>query len=83
MVGGNGQRFLGLVCVCDFFFVLYSIILYYIQNYEYRENLFFKIMFRWFKKPQTNFILFFLKKKRIKLEQNFNSKKQPKQVFEK
>jgi len=28
-----------------FFLVLYSTILYYIQNCEYRENLFFEIMF--------------------------------------
>jgi hypothetical protein len=27
------------------FFILYSTILYYIQNYEYQKNLFFEIMF--------------------------------------
>jgi hypothetical protein len=33
-------------------FVLYFTVLYYIQNCEYRENLFFEIMFWWFRKPK-------------------------------
>jgi len=42
----------GHIWVCNFF-VLYSTILYHIQNCEYRENLFFEIMFGWFRKPET------------------------------
>jgi hypothetical protein len=41
-----------LVWVCDFFFN-YILLLYYIQNCEYRNNLFFEITFEWFKIPET------------------------------
>jgi hypothetical protein len=38
---------------CAIFFILYHTILYYIQNCEYWENIFFKIIFEWFRKSET------------------------------
>lgn len=37
----------------QFFYILYFAIFYYIQNYKYRDNIFFEIMFGWFKKYKT------------------------------